>query len=178
LGRSRYRIIQNEEPYFLTCTIVNWIPLFANAAIVQIVLDSLDYLQKSGRIRVFAYVIMENHLHLIASAGDLSKELGDFKSFTARTIVDYLQEKHSDRLLRELKLHKVPHKVDRTYQVWQEGSHPEIIQSVEMLRQKMEYIHLNPVRRGYVDDPGDWRYSSARNYAGRDGVLDICTDWG
>jgi putative transposase len=145
---------------------------------VQIVLDSLDYLQKSGRIRVFAYVIMENHLHLIASAGDLSKELGDFKSFTARTIVDYLQEKHSDRLLRELKLHKVPHKVDRTYQVWQEGSHPEIIQSVEMLRQKMEYIHLNPVRRGYVDDPGDWRYSSARNYAGRDGVLDICTDWG
>jgi putative transposase len=178
LGRSRYRIIQNEEPYFLTCTIVNWVPLFADPAIVQVVLDSLEYLQKSGRIQVFAFVIMENHLHFIASAKDLSKELGDFKSYTARKIIDYLQEAHSDRLLRELKLHKVPHKVDRTYQVWQEGSHPEIIQGVEMLRQKMEYIHLNPVRRGYVDNPVDWRYSSARNYASRDGVLDICTDWG
>jgi REP element-mobilizing transposase RayT len=145
---------------------------------VQIVLDSLDYLQKSGRIQVYAYVIMENHLHLIASAKDLSKELGDFKSYTARKIIDCLQEKHSERLLRELKLHKVPHKIDRTYQVWQEGSHPEIIQSVEMLRQKIEYIHLNPVRRGYVDDPVDWRYTSARNYAGKGGVLDICIDWG
>jgi putative transposase len=127
---------------------------------------------------MFAYVIMENHLHLMASARDLSKELGDFKSFTARKIIDYLQETHSDRLLRELELHKVPHKVDRTYQVWQEGSHPEIIQSVEMLRQKIEYIHLNPVRRGYVDNPVDWRYSSARNYAGGNGLLAICTDWG
>jgi putative transposase len=178
LGRSRYRIIQNEEPYFLTCTIVNWTPLFANPAIVRIALDSLDYLQKSDRMRVFAYVIMENHLHLIASAKDLSKELGDFESYSARKIIDYLKERHSDRVLTELKLHKVPHKVDRTYQVWQEGSHPEIIQSVEMLRQKIEYIHLNPVRRGYVDNPVDWRYSSARNYAGGNGLLAICTDWG
>jgi REP element-mobilizing transposase RayT len=177
LGRSRYRIIQNEEPYFLTCTIVNWIPLFADPPIVKIVLDSLDYLQKSGRVQVYAYVIMENHLHLVASAKNLSKELGDFKSFTARKIIDYLQETHSEQILRELKLHKVPHKVDRTYQVWQEGSHPEIIQSVEMLRQKIEYIHLNPVRRGYVDDPSDWRCSSARNYAGKDSVLDICIGW-
>jgi REP element-mobilizing transposase RayT len=143
LGRSRYRIIQNEEPYFLTCTIVNWIPLFADPPIVKIVLDSLDYLQKSGRVQVYAYVIMENHLHLVASAKNLSKELGDFKSFTARKIIDYLQETHSEQILRVLKLHKVPHKVDRTYQVWQEGSHPEIIQSVEMLRQKIEYIHLS-----------------------------------
>jgi REP element-mobilizing transposase RayT len=177
LGRSRYRIIQNEEPYFLTCTIVNWIPLFADPPIVKIVLDSLDYLQKSGRVQVYAYVIMENLLHLVASAKNLSKELGDFKSFTARKIIDYLQETHSEQILRELKLHKVPHKVDRTYQVWQEGSHPEIIQSVEMLRQKIEYIHLNPVRRGYVDDPSDWRCSSARNYAGKDSVLDICIGW-
>jgi putative transposase len=177
MGRSRYRVIQNQEAYFLTCTIVNWMPLFADPSIVQIVLDSLHYLQKSGRIQVFAFVIMENHLHLIASAENLTKELGDFKSYTAGRIVDYLQEKHSDRVLRELKFHKVPHKLDRTYQVWQEGSHPEILQSLDMLRQKMEYLHMNPVRRGYVDDPVDWRYSSARNYAGKAGILEVCTDW-
>jgi putative transposase len=47
----------------------------------------------------------------------------------------------------------------------------------EMMTQKLEYIHYNPVKRGYVDVPTDWRYSSARNYAGRDGLIEVCTDW-
>jgi len=45
------------------------------------------------------------------------------------------------------------------------------------MRQKIEYIHQNPVKRGYVDDALHWRYSSARNYAGLDGVLEVCTSW-
>jgi len=163
MGRSRYKIYENNQPYFLTCTIVQWLPLFARPAIVQIVLDSLDFLQREKRLRLYAYVIMENHLHLIASSGQLSKEIGDFKSFTARRIIEYLQSQGLDATLRRLASAKRRHKRDRQYQVWQEGSHPQIIRGDDMMRQKIEYIHNNPVKRGYVDHPTDWKYSSARD---------------
>ena len=63
------------------------------------------------------------------------------------------------------------------YQVWQEGSHPQEIYGEKMLIQKIEYIHNNPVRRGYVDEAGYWRYSSARTYEGMEGLLEVRTDW-
>jgi hypothetical protein len=47
----------------------------------------------------------------------------------------------------------------------------------DMMRQKLDYMHNNPVERGYVDDPVHWRYSSARNYARLPGLIDVVTDW-
>lgn len=96
---------------------------------------------------------MENHLHLIASGSDLALEIGRFKSFTARKIIDYLEENKINATLNQLQFHKLKHKNDRTYQFWQEGSHPELIQGEKMMIQKLEYMHYNPVKRGYVDDP-------------------------
>jgi len=81
-------------------------------------------------------------------------------------------------LLQQLRALKLRHKKESTYQVWQEGSHPQQIRDDEMMWQKIEYIHNNPVVRGYVDDPPDWRHSSARNYAGRRGLIEVVTDWG
>jgi putative transposase len=177
MTRSRYRIVEGAHPYFLTGTIVGWLPVFTRPEAVQIVLDSWRFLQKNNRLTLYGYVVMENHVHLVASADDLSKEIGDFKSFTARRIIDLLTERKETPLLEQLEHFKERHKTDRTYQLWQEGSHPKQIQNDEMMRQKLEYTHNNPVRRGYVDDPIHWRYSSARNYAGLKGVLEVTTDW-
>jgi putative transposase len=85
------------------------------------------------------------------------------------------QEKHA--ILDKLKSLKLDFKGDREHQFWQEGNHPKQIISHEMMRQKIEYIHHNPVRRGYVDLPEYWRYSSARNYIGKKGLLDVCMEW-
>jgi putative transposase len=122
-------------------------------------------------------VILENHLHLIAASPDISKEIGDFKSFTARQIVDHLEQRNVRMLLKWLRALKSRHKSDRAYQVWQEGSHPEQIKDEDMMRQKLEYTHMNPVKRGYVDEPTHWRHSSARNYAGLPGLFPVKTDW-
>jgi putative transposase len=176
MGRSRYKIFEDVQPYFLTCTVVNWLPLFSNPEIVEIVKDSLSFLQEHDRLQIYAFVIMENHLHLIASSHDLTKGIGDFKSYTARRIIDYLVEKQATNLLDQLAWLKTGHKKDREYQFWQEGSHPEPIVGHEMIRQKMNYIHNNPVRRGYVDQAKDWRYSSARNYEGEKGYINVNTD--
>lgn len=116
---------------------------------------------------------MENHLHLIASAASLSKEIGNFKSFTARCIIDLLKKNNSNYLLNQFELYKLKHKTKQEYQVWQEGFHPQAIFDEEMFRQKLDYIHNNPVKRGYIDDPAHWRYSSYRNYMGQPGLLEV-----
>jgi REP element-mobilizing transposase RayT len=177
MGRSRYKFGEAEYPHFLTCTVVGWLPVFTRPETVQILLDSWQFLQDQNRIVLLGYVVLENHVHFIASAEDLANEVGDFKSYTARRIIDYLSERHVRTLLDGLEHHKVRHKIDRQFQLWQEGSHPKIIETEAMMRQKLEYIHNNPVKRGYVDDPEHWRYSSARNYAGRESLVSVTVDW-
>jgi putative transposase len=177
MARSRYQIYDKQAPHFLTCTVVDWLPIFTNPSIVDILYASWRFLQAHERLIIFAYVIMENHLHLVAASPDLAKEIGDFKSFTARQIIDNLKDKNAQGLLQQLVQSKLAHKQDRDYQVWQEGSHPQIIKDDEMMWQTIGYIHNNPVKRGYVDDPIHWRYSSARNYAGLPNLLEVVQAW-
>jgi len=178
MSRSRYKFIPGDtSPYLLTATTVNWLPLFNNPTIAEIIFDSLRFLQAHNRLTIYAYVLMENHLHLIASAEILEKEIANFKSFTARKSIDHYLSGENSFILEQLAFHKIPHRIDRDYQFWQQGVHPQQIQSTAMLHQKIEYMHHNPVRRGYVELPEHWRYSSARNYAGMEGLLDVCKDW-
>jgi len=72
---------------------------------------------------------------------------------------------------------KRPHKTESDYQAWEEGSHPQLIETDAVMRQKLDYIHQNPVKRGYVDLPEHWRYSSARNYAGLAGLIEVEKSW-
>jgi REP element-mobilizing transposase RayT len=173
MGRSRYKIFENEVPYFITCTVVNWLPLFSSPKITAILLDSLKFLQNKNRLIIYAYTVMITHIHFIGASKELNKEIGIFKSYTARQIIDYLTERNSEKILKYLSYYKLKHKKDRDYQVWQEGNKPKQIVHADMMRQKIQYIHFNPVKSGYVDDPVHWRYSSARNYAGLDSVINI-----
>jgi putative transposase len=177
MTRTRYRIYDEQKPYFLTMSVVEWIPLFTNSEIVSLLIESLSFCQKERQLILYAYVIMEQHLHLISSAPDLSKTIKEYKSFTARKIIDYLKERNYKPLLEKLKRAKLTHKTKSKYQLWQEGNHPKEINGEEMMRQKIEYIHNNPLRRGYIDEVKHWRYSSARNYEGMVGLLEVCTSW-
>ena len=163
MGRSRYKIYEPTHPHFLTCTVLHWIPLFTNKESVAIVIDSLKHLQKSDNLNIYAYVILENHLHCIASSDDISRTIQKFKSFTAKKILELLKRKNIQTILDQLAFYKKAHKSHTEYQVWQEGFQPKLIQSEKMMLEKIEYIHNNPVKRGYVDEAEHWRYSSARD---------------
>jgi putative transposase len=176
MGRNRYNFIENNNPHFVTCTVLHWIPVFTRPETVSILLDSLRYLMSNG-LKVYGYVILENHMHLIVQSDHLSIDIRRFKSFTAKEIIRLLKEAKVTMILDQLAFYKKAHKTNRGYQFWDEGVHPIWIQNEAMLRQKIEYIHNNPVVRGYVDKPEHWRYSSARNYLGMEALLDVCTDW-
>lgn len=177
MTRTRYRIFEDGHPYFLTCTINGWLPVFTRPEAVHIVFDFWHFLQREQEFRLFGYVILENHLHLIAAAPALANAIKSFKMFTARQIIELLERHQANVLLRQLRVFKRPHKTKSDYQVWEEGSQPKQIHSGEMMLQKLEYIHQNPVQRGYVDEPIAWRYSSARNYAGLPGLMEVIIDW-
>ncbi|WP_306547406.1 transposase [Desulfobulbus sp.] len=173
MTRSRYVIHEPEKPHFLTCTVVEWLPVFTRPDAVQILLDCWSYQRAHSGLQLFGYVILENHLHFVAQAPRLDKCLISFKSFTAARIIELLEQHKADQLLTRLRLTKPAHKIDRKYQFWQEGSHAEMIFSEPVMQEKLGYIHFNPVKRGYVDQPEHWRYSSARNYLGQSGLIEI-----
>ena len=177
MGRSRYKIYHPQQPHFLTNTIINWLPIFTRPATVNILLQSFQYLQQQHQLKLYGFVILENHMHWLAQSENLPKDIHRFKSYTAKMIIRHLQQQQQYKLLKQLAFYKKKHKADRQYQLWEEGSHPEEIQGEQMLLQKLEYIHLNPVKRGYVDDASDWRYSSARNYQQGEGLIDVVTSW-
>ena len=176
MGRSRYRITDETAPHFVTCTVLHWLPIFTHPDTVDIVLTSLRYLQSRG-LKVYAWVILENHLHLLVQSEQLSKDMASFKSFTAKQLLQFLRERNAKTLLEQFQFYKKAYKDDREYQFWQEDYHPELIFSDDMMRQKIDYIHHNPIKRGYVDLAEHWRYSSARDYTGGAGLLEIHKQW-
>ena len=173
MARSRYKVNTDSDIYFATSSVVNRLHVFSVPEAAQAVLDAMKFLHEKGGMRLHAYVLMEDHLHLIGSSSDFSAEMRKFKSFTARGIIKLLQEMGRVSWLEDFKVFRKAHKKDQRYQVWQEGFHPKAIMNEAMLLQKIEYVHNNPVRRGYVDCPEHWRYSSSRQYAGEEGLVPI-----
>lgn len=88
MGRSRYKVYEPTHPHFITCTILHWIPIFTNKESVEVIIESLKYLQQHNNLKLYAYVILENHIHPIAQSDDIANDndIGRFKSFTARKI--------------------------------------------------------------------------------------------
>ena len=79
-------------------------------------------------------MILDNHLHAILAAPDLSAVLRDLKSFTARQIIEQLKVERREWLLNQLRYYRAAHKAN-AYQLWQEGSHPQRILHDEMMEQ-------------------------------------------
>src|SRR5207253_644950 len=100
------------------CTIVGWLAVFTRPEAVQIVLDSWRFLVKERDFRLYGYVVLENHLHLIAGAPDLANAMKSFKMHTARQVIDLLEEHRADVLLKHLRMMKLRHKTNSDFQVW------------------------------------------------------------
>ena len=109
------------------------------------------------------FIGVDNHFHLITSGKNLSNIISSIKRHTAKEIIKQLKIDKKEWLLNQLNYYKKKYKKESEYQVWQEGFHPQFISSNEMLNQKITYIHYNPVKRGYVNNPEHWKYSSACN---------------
>jgi len=120
---------------------------------------------------------MPTHFHAVVSTEKpkiLSGIMRDLKRHTSRELIRVLGESGWDLPLTVFRVAADSGKGNTEYKVWQDAFHPKGIFTEPVLRQKIEYVHLNPVRKGLVENATDWTYSSARNYACRvDAVMDI-----
>ncbi|HOP03300.1 MAG TPA: transposase, partial [Tenuifilaceae bacterium] len=173
-----YQIVDQSALYYLTLQVVDWIDIFTRQVYRDIVIESLKFCQQNKDLQIFGYVIMSNHVHLIANSpnGHLSETLRDFKKFTAKTIINTIKEGNESRrvwMLNRFGYNAQQHSRNKNYQLWTHENHAVILFSNSFMAEKLDYLHNNPVRAGLVDKPEDYRYSSARNYAEMDGLLEI-----
>ncbi|HWB58734.1 MAG TPA: transposase [Chthoniobacteraceae bacterium] len=163
--RSRYRFNDPHAAHFITSTIVEWLPVFTTSACCDILIQSLKYCRKEKSLRIHGWVILDNHFHAIVSGPELADTIRDLKRFTSRALLDQIRSEKRDWLLNQLAYYRPAHrKAASEHQVWQEGVHPQAIVTDEMMLQKLEYVHNNPVKRRLVASPEHWTYSSAHEW--------------
>ena len=164
----RYRVDPEKTcMYFCTNTIVEWQCLFKEEKYRQIVVDSLNYCRESKGLLLYGLVIMLNHIHLIASTIEdilLSDIMRDFKRYTSKRFARELELDREKLMMYIFRKAAEKQKKGANYKIWRDEYHPEAIYSEKWFFQKLNYLHENPVRKGFVAKPEDWKYSSARNW--------------
>jgi len=99
----------------MTCTVLHWIPVFTRPETVRILMDSLTHLIREG-LKLYAYVILENHMHFIAQSSQLDLDIARFKSYTGKNLIRFLSENNIKTILDQLAFYKKAHKADRAFQ--------------------------------------------------------------
>ncbi|MEL1245895.1 transposase [Flavobacterium sp. DGU11] len=176
---TKYKATTPEQAYFITITTVGWVDVFTRLNQKYIIINALDYCCKSKGLEIYAYCLMPSHLHLMCKAANgfiLPDVMRDFKKFTSKKIVDAVANEPESRREWLLPLFQkaCEHlKRNQNFKVWQDGYHAEIVETNWFIKQKVNYIHNNPVADKIVAYPEDYYFSSARNYAGLDNELDV-----
>ena len=175
----QYKFYNQEGLYFVSFAVVYWIDVFIRDEYFTVLLESLDYSRKQKGMEIYAWCVMPSHVHLVFRAkhnnpGDLLKE---FKTFTSRqlqkAIAENNQESRKEWLLWMMEKAASKNSSSKLRQFWQHHNHPIELWSPEVIDQKIEYTHQNPVVAGFVSEPHHWKYSSAIDYSGGKGLLEI-----
>jgi putative transposase len=158
-----YRIHEGAGLYFVTFTVVDWLPVFIEEPPCKIITDSFRYCGEQKYLRVNTYVIMPHHIHAIVFDADFDNQrlkhtLEDLRKFTGRQMLDYCAH-HAPPSFEQVFTGRAGE--DRQRRFWQSTQHAVGITTEKFWQQKMDYIHQNPCRKGLARLAEDWRFSSA-----------------
>ena len=157
---QHFKIYEGVYPHLVTSTVVYWIPVFCRDDYFRLLTDSLCHCIERKGLMVHAYVIMPNHFHAVLSQTDgrLSDVIRDLKKHTSKALAAKLE---LDGRMTWLAAMRRAAGHEGGVRVWDEAFHPEQVHTEAFCQQKLDYMHNNPVRAGYISDPSEWKYSSA-----------------
>jgi REP element-mobilizing transposase RayT len=168
---TRYRFGDSQYPHFITFAVINWIDALSRPAYKEIIIDSLKHCQQEKGLVLNAWIIMSNHVHLIARCQpdfQLADVMRDLKKFTSKKIEEAIRqnsfESRKDWMLWMFKRAGEKNSNNKYFQFWQQDNHPVELYGYETLKQKLNYLHENPVRAGIVYEPWHYKFSSAIDY--------------
>ena len=174
-----YKFHNPEGLYFVSFAVVDWLDVFTRNEYKDILLESLSFCQTNKGIEIIAWCIMTNHVHLVFRCIKSEKPeqvLGDFKRFTSNQIIKAIKENVKESR-KEFMLQKFKEAAQKSsnvkhYQFWRHDNKPIELWSNAVIREKINYIHQNPVEAGLVYKAENYVYSSAIDYSGEKGLLD------
>lgn len=177
---SKYKVTDSTIPHFVTFSVVGWIDVFSREHYKSIMVDSLRYCIEQKGLTLYAWVIMTNHVHLIISSKNarLEELVRDIKKFTSKQIIKAIsenpEESRKEWMLNMFRFTGTGNKNNKEYQFWKQDYHPVELTTNEMLVQRLQYLHENPVRSGLVWEAWHYKYSSAIDYYTKEkGLLKI-----
>jgi len=177
-----YKFYNPEGLYFVSFAVVYWLDVFTRNEYKDILLDSLSFCQKKKGMKIVAWCIMTNHVHLIFRSITGEKPellLGNFKRYTSKSIVKAIKENSRESrkefLLSQFKKAATNSSNVNNYQFWRHDNKPIELWSNAVIKEKINYIHNNPVEAGLVYRSEDYVYSSAADYAEEQGLLENIT---
>lgn len=174
-----YKFYNPSGVYFVSFATVYWIDVFTRQVYFNILENSINHCRAKKGMEVFSYCFMPSHIHLIFRSKNDNPAglLRDFKTYTSKTIINTIKENPTEsrkEWLLEMFLKAADLKSNvNHYQLWQHHNKPIELWSNKVIKQKIDYIHNNPVESGFVTSPKDWKYSSARNLAEYDPIITI-----
>lgn len=166
-----FHIADQNAVYYLTITVREWVDVFTRKRYRDIVIESLQHCIEKKGLSLYAYVIMSNHIHMIARANEgyeLSNIIRDFKRHTSKQILKSIKEEPESRREWMLSIFAIG---EGMHEFWERDNHPFVLYSNEMIKQKLNYIHQNPVKAGLVRSAEEYVYSSASNFASLDVLI-------
>ncbi len=161
MAPEKFQISRDSQALYITVVSKDRLPVFKTDTIKNIACRAIDEARNSGRFLLFAYAIMSDHMHLLTNCPKTSADvLRYLKGITGRRIIDYLKQKNYETSLAKLRHEEWKRK--HSYSLWQQEKNVFSIFSEAMFMEKVNYIHLNPVRAGLVERAIDDRWSSAK----------------
>ena len=161
------RTASTDELYFVTLTVVDWIDVFTRRYYNDYIIENLAWNQANKNLNIYAYVIMTNHIHMVANVtdGSLGEVWGKFKTYTSKRLYEMIagnvQESRREWMLHAFDRVGKYNPLNTNHQFWQNGNYPVLLYSPAVIEQKIDYIHENPVRAGFVGSAHEYWYSSA-----------------
>ncbi len=174
-----YKFHNKSGLYFVSFATVNWIDVFTRQVYFDVLAESITYCRKEKGMELYCYCFMPSHVHFIfRSAKEQPSELlRDFKRHTSKKLIEAIenspQESRKEWLLWMFERAGKKNATTSKHQFWQHHNKPIELWSEKVIKQKIDYIHNNPVESGFVTNTIDWKYSSARNYQDDNTVLEI-----
>ena len=158
-----FQVSRTTPAYYLTSITHKRLPIFRTDKLKEVVCKALDEARNSGKFLIFAYVIMPDHIHLVTdSARSTSDTLRFTNGVTAKRVIDYLKENDLEPCLAKLRIEV--REREHKHSVFQHHPNAFEIYGEDKMMEKVNYIHLNPVRAGFVKLPDEYRFSSARQW--------------
>ena len=177
----RTRIHENSGVYFITFTCARWLPLFSMTNGYGTVYTWFDYLKQKGH-HIAGYVIMPSHVHVLVAFSkphtSINTIIGNGKRFMAYGIVKLLADQGRTDILKQMEdwVHATDRLRNKKHEVFEPSFDNKECYRIGFMKQKADYIHMNPCKDGLVKLPEDYPHSSACYYiTGQQGVYPVIT---